>query len=174
MAPQGAKGDDRMRGKRHRPEQIIVLLREAEVKLGSGSTIGHFRPETGHRRTDILSLAYSGRRHEGRQYEAPSGITSRERAVEKERDQPCLGHPNAQGGGPVKLLSPTRRRQAMEHLVLTLSVYQWHHRAGSLRQRQYFLPARSRLRALPVEPGNQDLCPFSILGGEDVVGSQNV
>jgi transposase-like protein len=40
MAPQGAKGDDRMRGKRHSPEQIIVLLRQAEVDLGSGSPIG--------------------------------------------------------------------------------------------------------------------------------------
>jgi transposase-like protein len=29
-----------MRGKRHTPEQIIVLLRQAEVDLGSGSNIG--------------------------------------------------------------------------------------------------------------------------------------
>jgi transposase-like protein len=29
-----------MRGKRHTPEQIIGLLRQAEVELGSGSTIG--------------------------------------------------------------------------------------------------------------------------------------
>lgn len=29
-----------MRGKRHTPEQIIVLLRQAEVELGTGSTIG--------------------------------------------------------------------------------------------------------------------------------------
>jgi putative transposase len=29
-----------MRGKRHTPEQIIVLLRQAEVELGSGSNIG--------------------------------------------------------------------------------------------------------------------------------------
>ena len=29
-----------MRGKRHTPEQIIVLLRQAEVDLGTGSSIG--------------------------------------------------------------------------------------------------------------------------------------
>jgi putative transposase len=29
-----------MQGKRHTPEQIIVLLRQAEVDLGTGSTIG--------------------------------------------------------------------------------------------------------------------------------------
>jgi transposase-like protein len=29
-----------MRGKRHTPEQIIGLLRQAEVELGSGNTIG--------------------------------------------------------------------------------------------------------------------------------------
>jgi putative transposase len=34
------KGDERMRGKRHTPEQIIVLLRQAEVELSSGCNIG--------------------------------------------------------------------------------------------------------------------------------------
>jgi transposase-like protein len=29
-----------MRGKRHTPEQVIVLLRQAEVELSSGCTIG--------------------------------------------------------------------------------------------------------------------------------------
>ena len=38
-APQGAKGDSRMRGKRHTPEQVIGLLRQAEVDLGNGLTI---------------------------------------------------------------------------------------------------------------------------------------
>jgi putative transposase len=36
----GVKGDYRMRGKRHTPEQVIVLLRQAEVELSSGCTIG--------------------------------------------------------------------------------------------------------------------------------------
>ncbi len=39
-SPRGEKGDDRVQGKRHTPEQIIVLLRKAEVELGSGCTIG--------------------------------------------------------------------------------------------------------------------------------------
>jgi putative transposase len=29
-----------MKGKHHKPEQIIVLLRQAEVELGSGQSIG--------------------------------------------------------------------------------------------------------------------------------------
>lgn len=29
-----------MQGKRHTPEQVIVLLRQAEVELGNGCTIG--------------------------------------------------------------------------------------------------------------------------------------
>ena len=46
-----------MRRKQFTPEKVIGLLRQAEVELAQGQRVGEVLPDTGHLRTELLSLA---------------------------------------------------------------------------------------------------------------------
>jgi hypothetical protein len=53
-------------GRRHfKPEQIIHMLREAEIKLAGGKTTGEVCRELGILRAELLPLAQGIRRHAG-------------------------------------------------------------------------------------------------------------
>src|SRR5215213_9618628 len=80
------------------------------------------RQETRHKRGDLPPLAQPLRRHEGRCHEAPQGAGGRERPPQEDRRRAGCGHRHPEGGEPKKLLSPSRRRAAVEHVRRHLGV----------------------------------------------------
>src|SRR5215218_2864056 len=80
------------------------------------------RKETRHKRGDLPPLAQPLWWHEGRCDEAPQGARGRERPPEEDRRRPGGGHRHPKGGEPGKLLSPTRKRAAVEHVRRQLGV----------------------------------------------------
>jgi len=63
--------------KHYKAEQVIGMLRQAEVLQGQGMTIGEvsrkLKPQAEHFRTDVLPLAEGIRWHEGRSGQAAQG-----------------------------------------------------------------------------------------------------
>ena len=102
--------------KRHTPEQIVRKLREADAELAAGSLGPRGRKEARHQRGDLPSLEEPLRRDEGRRDEAPEGAGDRERPPQEDRRRAGCGHQHPEGGESGKLLSPTRRRAAVEHV----------------------------------------------------------
>ncbi len=94
-------------GKRYSPEQIVGKLRQAEGKLASGSTVPEVARELG------ISEAtfHRWRNRYGGMSTSEAQSASREAACRK-----GAGHRHPQGGEPGKLLSPARRRKAVEHV----------------------------------------------------------
>src|SRR5829696_9882710 len=80
------------------------------------------RKETRHKRGDLPPLEKPLRRYEGRCDEATQGAGERERPPQEDRRRPSGGHRHPKGGEPGKLLSPTRRRVAVEHVRRRLGV----------------------------------------------------
>src|SRR5215213_2512157 len=80
------------------------------------------RQEAGNQRGDLPPLAQPVWRHEGRRDEALEGVGKGERPPEEDRRRPGGGHQHPQGGEPGKLLSPTRRKAAVEHVGQRLGV----------------------------------------------------
>ncbi len=106
-------------GKRSTPEEIIAKLREVEVRLARGETTGQAARSIGGDGTDILSVAqgvwwpgWPGQTDEGdREGEcAPSQGDLRSHA----------GQPDPSGSYQGKVLSPSRKREAVDHVVETL------------------------------------------------------
>ena len=108
--------------KRHSPEQIIRKLREAEVELGGRSRGGRRVQEAGHRRANILSLAQSVRRPEGRRHEAPPGPGEGEWPAQEGGGRSDPRQADPAGGPPGKLLSPARKRQTTKRVQQLLNV----------------------------------------------------
>src|SRR5215208_1587302 len=80
------------------------------------------RQETRHKRGDLPPLAQPLWWHEGRCDEAPQGAGVRERPPQEDRCRSSCGHRHPKGGESGKLLSPTRRRAAVEHVRRHLGV----------------------------------------------------
>src|SRR5215210_3032605 len=80
------------------------------------------RQKTRHQRGYLQPLAQPIWRHEGRCDEALEGIGERERPLEEDRRRSGGRHKHPQGGEPGKLLGPTRRRAAVEHVRRRLGV----------------------------------------------------
>src|SRR5215218_6637768 len=80
------------------------------------------RKETRHRRGDLPPLEKPLWWHEGRCDEAPQGAGERERPPQEDSRRPSGGHRHPKGGESGKLLSPTRRRAAVEHVRQRLGV----------------------------------------------------
>src|SRR5215210_7522787 len=80
------------------------------------------RKETRHKRGDLPPLEKPLWWHEGRRDEAPEGAGGRERPSQEDRRRPSCGHRHSKGGEPKKLLSPSRRRAAVEHVRRRLGV----------------------------------------------------
>src|SRR5215208_7289613 len=80
------------------------------------------RQETRHKRGDLPPLAQPLWWHESRCDEAPQGAGVRERPPQEDRCRSSCGHRHPKGGESGKLLSPTRRRAAVEHVRRHLGV----------------------------------------------------
>src|SRR5271167_4668104 len=104
-----------MARKKHSAEQIVAILRQIEVELANHKSIGQACKEAGINQQNLLSLAQRVRRAE-----AGTGAPA-ERAGEREwpsaapGDRVVAGEAGAEGCGLGKLLSPERRRCAVQH-----------------------------------------------------------
>jgi transposase len=112
-------------GKRHSPEQIVRKLRQAEPRLAAGASIPEAARELG-----ISEATFHRWRN---QYgpirwdeltggQAPQGAGERECPPEEVGRRTSTGHRHPKGGESGKLLSPTRRRAAVEHVGQQLGV----------------------------------------------------
>jgi putative transposase len=72
-----------MSRKRFAPEQIIGILREADVKLSQGRSVEQLCRELGITGADLLSLATGARRDEGAPGPAPEGSREGEHASQE-------------------------------------------------------------------------------------------
>src|SRR5215207_1999435 len=91
-------------------------------RAGRGSLGPRDRKEARHQRGDLPSLEEPLRWNEGRCDQAPEGAGKGERPLEEDRRRAGSGHLYLKGGEPKKLLSPTRRRAAVEHVRRRLDV----------------------------------------------------
>ena len=111
-----------MSKKRYTPEQIIGKLREAEVALAQGETAGQVCRTLG----IAEQTFYRWRREYGglkvEQARAAQGPGAREYPAETGGVGSHPGQTDPPGGGKGKLLSPTRRRQCIEHIRKALPV----------------------------------------------------
>ncbi len=108
--------------KRHTPEQIVRKLREADAQLAAGASI----PEVA-RQLGISEATFHRWRNQYGGMKADAMKRLKELEKENARlkkivaDQAVdIKHPK--GGEPKKLLSPTRRRAAVEHVRRKLGV----------------------------------------------------
>ena len=103
-------------GKRHSPEQIIRKLRQAEAKLSAGAAVSEVARELGiseatfHRWKNLYGGMSSS------EAKTPQGVGEGERSPQEASCRAGPGHRHSQGGEPKKLLSPSRRRRAVEHI----------------------------------------------------------
>src|SRR5215211_5586705 len=74
------------------------------------------RQDARHKRGDLPPLAQPVWRHEDRRDEAPQGVGEGERPLKEDSRPAGSGHRHPKGGEPGKLLSPARRRAAVEHV----------------------------------------------------------
>jgi putative transposase len=113
-----------MKRRRHTPEQIIRKLREADRLLAEGHQVPEVAKQleiseaTYHR----WRAQYGGLKADDRQ--AAQGTGGRERSVEADRGRQGAADPGPQGAGAGKLVSPARRRRAVEHLQRVFGVSQ--------------------------------------------------
>ncbi len=105
-----------MKGKKHKPEQIIRKLREAEAMLSADKTIGQVCQALEISEQTYPPLAEPVRRHEGRGSQAAEGVGGREQAAEEAAGRGRTGQGDSEGSLGGKLLSPTRRRTAVRHV----------------------------------------------------------
>ncbi len=101
-----------MKGRRHRPEQVVRKLREADKLLGEGFELADVLKELGVG-GDVSPLAGVVRGDEGRRCEAVEGAGGGDCPAEADRGRSAVGYRGAQGAGEGKLLSPARRRRAV-------------------------------------------------------------
>src|SRR5215204_1499718 len=107
--------------KRHTPEQIVRKLRQADAELAAGASI----PELARRLGISEATFHRWRNHYGgMKADATKRLKDleRERPPEEDRRRAGRGHRHPEGGEPGKLLSPTRRRAAVEHVRRRLGV----------------------------------------------------
>src|ERR687897_2061952 len=77
---------------------------------------------TRHKRSYLPSVEEPLRRDEHQRSQAPQGAGVRERSPQEAACREGAGHRHSKGGEPGKLLSPTRRRAAVEHVRQQLGV----------------------------------------------------
>ena len=105
-----------MARKRYSAAQIIGHLRQAEILIFEGKTIGEAA-----RQLSISEQTYYRWRREYGGMEVDQARRLKELdlgkpTVEEAGRRPGSGHLDPEGGLPGKLLSPTRRRQAVGHV----------------------------------------------------------
>ena len=102
--------------KRHTPEQIVRKLREADAELAAGASVPQIARKLG-----ISEATFHRWRNQYGGMKADSlkrlkELEIREHPPEEDRRRAGGGHQHPEGGEPKKLLSPSRRRAAVEHV----------------------------------------------------------
>src|SRR5215210_3916328 len=93
-------------------------------RAGRGSLNPRASQEARHQQGELPPLAQPVRRDEGRRDEAPEGAGAGEQPPQEEdRRGSSGGHKHPKGGKSGKLLSPARRRAAVEHARRELGVF---------------------------------------------------
>ena len=87
-----------MAKRRHRPEQVINKLREAEVAIAEGSTVAIALPPDRSDRADLLPLAQRVRGSQDRPGQAPEASGVGEQPPEESGGGPDAGQPDTEGG----------------------------------------------------------------------------
>lgn len=137
-----------MAGRKHTAEQIISILRQVEVGIGNGKAAPQACREASVTvPTFYLSLA------QGEWHGLKPDLARRLKELEKEDSRLKRGdcrtvaaEPNPEGRGGGKLLSPERRRCAVEHARVELRV------SSKQRGRFWRPPASGELMLLQVLP----------------------
>jgi hypothetical protein len=111
-----------MSRKRYTPEQIIKKLREAEVALAQGETTGQVCRTLGIAEQTFYRWRRGVRWFKDRAGQAAQGPGAREYPAETGGGGSHVGQTDPPGGSKGKLLSPTRRRQCIEHIRKALPV----------------------------------------------------
>ena len=101
-----------MTKKRQTPEQIVTLLRQVEVAVANGKGTPQACKEAASR-ADVLPLAERIRGPEAGPSETAERAREGKLPTETRRGGAVSGETDPAGGGPGKLLSPNRRRQAV-------------------------------------------------------------
>ena len=100
--------------KRYKPEQIVTVLRQIEVAVANGKSTPQACKEAGIHTSDVLSVAEGIWRSEGGASQTTEGIGEREQPVEAPGGGAVDGEAGVAGCSGGKLLSPERRRCAVE------------------------------------------------------------
>jgi hypothetical protein len=91
-------------------------------RAGGGSVDPRGCKEARHKRGDLPPLEKPLWRDESRCDEAPQAAGGRERSPQEDRRRSSSGHRHPKGGEQGKLLSPARRRAAVEHVRRHLGI----------------------------------------------------
>ena len=105
-----------MARKRFRPEEIIHTLREAEVELAQGKKAPEVCKKLGVTEQIVLPLAEGVRGPEGGPGSQAEGPGEGKRPAEEAARGGGTRQGHSAGGRLGKLLSPAKRRQAVEHV----------------------------------------------------------
>src|SRR5471030_2748251 len=103
--------------KRYTPEQIVVKMREHEKLQGQRVDDPAGVQADRRERPDVLSVAHEVRGVEGGRGASPEGFGDGELAVETDRRRAGFGHFDVEGFAEGKMVSPSRRRDAVVYLV---------------------------------------------------------
>ena len=101
--------------KKHKPEQIVALLRQMEVEIANGKSTPQACEGSRDHCSDVLPLEERVRRPEAGSSKTDEGAGAREREVKAFSSGAVSGEADLEGRGLGKLLSPERRRCAVEH-----------------------------------------------------------
>ena len=99
---------------KNKPEQIVTVLRQIEVQIANGKKVPQACKEAGIHTPDLLSLAEGVRRTEARPSQTAEGIGEGECATETASGGAVDREAGTAGCGAGKLVSPERRRCAVE------------------------------------------------------------
>ena len=148
--------------KRRSTEQIVGLLRQADVDLGKGANVPDVCRRLGISqqtyyswRTGTAAKRWS-RGHGSEDGEAASGVAEGELEAEEACGGPGLGHADPQGGSPPKLTCPERRRRTVESVRRTLG--------------QEKVSERRVCRVLGQNRGTQPHRPRKVYGDRELLG----
>ena len=100
--------------RKYKAEQIVTLLRQIEVQMANGEDGSRRLQGSRHPHPDLLPLAEGIWRAEAGSGETAEGVREGKYAVEATGGRVVAGEASATGRSPGKLLSPERRRCAVE------------------------------------------------------------
>ncbi len=104
------------RRKRHSPEQIVRKLRDADAMLNAGQDVAAVLQALEGERGHLSSLAEPVWGDEVGRGQAAEAVGGREPAFEGDRGGSAVGHQDAEVRCGGKLVSPSRKRVAVEQL----------------------------------------------------------